>query len=152
MSGQENSELFQNQGQQPGDLELHHWSCLNSNAFMPNVVSRKGILPTIWKSFAASHFIALCRGSFSFVKSLLFCSIMGLEGDGREQCKRHDLWSQKILGLSMALPSASCRPVMLASVSLSVRTDHLVVMSCVVVEVLGLDDECMSRILNSFDS
>lgn len=77
---------------------------------------------------------------------------MGLEGDGREQCKRHDLWSQKILGLSMALPSASCRPVMLASVSLSVRTDHLVVMSCVVVEVLGLDDECMSRILNSFDS
>lgn len=77
---------------------------------------------------------------------------MGLEGDGREQCKRHDLWSQRILGLSMALPSTSCRPVMLARVSLSMSTEHLEIMNCVVEEVQELDDECMSRILNSFDS
>lgn len=92
------------------------------------------------------------QGNFFICEKLIILFNYGLGGDGREQWKRHDLWSQRILGLSMALPSTSCRPVTLASVSLFVSTDHLVVMSCVVEEVLGLDDECMSRILNSFDS
>lgn len=151
MSGQEGSGLFQNQGQQPGDLESIHWSCLNSNAFVPNVVSRKRILPPIWKPFAESHFVALCRGNFFICEKLTILLNYGLGGDGREQWKKHELWSQRILGLSMTLPSTSCRPVMLASVSLSVSTDHLEIMGCVVEEVLGLDDECMSRILNCFD-
>jgi hypothetical protein len=64
MVGQEGSELFQNQEQHPGDLELRHGSCLDSSAFMPNAVSRKRISPCIWKSSAASRLIALVQGNF----------------------------------------------------------------------------------------
>lgn len=62
-----------------GDLELRHWNCLDFRPLMPNAVSRKRILCIFGSPSTKSHLVTFAHEIFSFVKSILFCLIMGFE-------------------------------------------------------------------------
>ena len=62
-----------------GDLELRHQNCLDLRALKPNAVSRKRIRRTFGSPSTECCLITLMLEIFSFVKSILFCLIMGFE-------------------------------------------------------------------------
>ena len=62
-----------------GDLELRHQNCLDLRPLKPNAVSRKRIRSVFGSSSTKSCLVTFMREIFSFVKSILFCLIMGFE-------------------------------------------------------------------------
>ena len=62
-----------------GDLDLRHQNCLDLRPLKPNAVSRKRIRRTFGCPSTECCLITLVLEIFSFVKSILFCLIMGFE-------------------------------------------------------------------------
>lgn len=62
-----------------GDFELHHHYCLDFRPLKPNAVSRKRIRRTFGSPSTKCCLITFVHAIFSFVKSILFCLIMGFE-------------------------------------------------------------------------
>lgn len=63
-----------------GDLEFRHRNCLDFQPPMPNAVSRKRICRIFGSPSTRSRLVTFTHESFSFVKGVLFCLIMGSEG------------------------------------------------------------------------
>ena len=62
-----------------GDLELRQQNCLDLRPLKPNAVSRKRIRRTFGSPSTECCLITFVLEIFSFVKSILFCLIMGFE-------------------------------------------------------------------------